>query len=740
MLKNRLGSLALYAGAAVLCLAALCAVMRLWRADLGVPFQNEKDALVTQVWVQNALASGRYYHSDRLGTPYGMDLRDFPASEALHLALMRAIALGARNTYAVINLFFLLTFVLTTLTALAVFRHFGAARLPALAGSVLYAFLPYHFHRGEFHLFLAAYYMVPPTVLVALWVYLGRLARGEGAGKRWLVALAVCLLVAGAGVYYAFFGCFFILVAGLGRAAREGKLRPALAALALAGTTCAGLAAALVPSHLYHRDHGENRQVARRFSWEAETFGLKINQLVLPVTGHRLEPLRRLKDHFNSSPARPLVNDYGSSLGVVGTAGCVLLLGGLLFRRRVPDASPLFAGLGVFLVCGLLLATVGGLGSLFAYLVSPQIRCYDRLSIFLGFFALFGAVWALDALAARAAVASARLRWAANGLCLLVLAGGLWDQTTADNIPPYAELKRESRCLAEFTARVEGTLPPGAMVLQLPYCPFPEGGTYHGMTAYDHFRLFMHSRSLRWSHGAVRGRYGAAVLADLAAAPVDESLDRIAAMGFEGIHIDRRGYADGGRDLEARLCALLGSEPLISGEGRDMFFDLRPYAERARQRYGDSAWARRTEAARSPTVVLFGKGFQVEERGEGGHWRWCEARGELRVVNPTAETRRLTLRFTTRTWDPGPARLVLSGPLLNATIPVGADLQPFTATVEAPPGEHVIALACDGAAYPDAECPTVFRLCDFEARADDPGEVPSAARAEASPGHSAGRP
>jgi phosphoglycerol transferase len=728
MRRKWLGSLMLYAAAGVLCLLLLVRVMGLRHAHLGVPFCNHGDALVSQVWVANALESGWYYHSDRLGAPYGMDLRDFPACEALHIAVMRALAPPLKNTYAVINVFFLLTFVLTTWAALAVFRHFGAGRLPALAGALLYAFLPFHFYRGEGHLFLAAYYLVPLQVLVALWVYLGRLApaEGEGAGparRRRLVALAVCLLVTGAGVYYAFFGTFFLLLAGLARSVREGRVRPLLGSLALAGTTCLGLGAATLPCHLYRLAEGTNPEVARRYTIEAEVYGLKITQLFLPIKEHRIDALSRLKQEYDSDPDRPVVNDFGSGLGVVGTLGCALLLGSLLFRSRAPGGSLLLPALGAFLVCGLLLATTGGLGSLFAFLVSPQIRCYDRMSIFLAFFALFAVVRALDRLAAWARGASWPLRLAAHGLCPLVLAGGLADQT-AESFPfrpRYAELTAQHQALADFTGRIERALPPGAMVLQLPYCPFPEGGPRHLMYGYDHFRLAMHSRTLRWSHGAVKGRYGAAVLAALDPLPVERMLERAAALGYSGIHIDRRGFADGGRQLEGRLRDLLGGEPLESAGGRDLFFDLRDFAYRLRRRCGEDEWARRQYAARFPVVVFCGAGFQGEQRDDQHTWHCGGPQAEFQVVNPSGESRRVTLRFGARTILPAPARLEFSGPLLNTVIPIDGQSRASVLTVDVPPGRHVMSVVCDAEALPPRERPSAFVLEDLEAGEEDSG-------------------
>ena len=45
-------------------------------------------------------------------------------------------------------------------------------------------------------------------------------------------------------------------------------------------------------------------------------------------------------------------------------------------------------GLVTLNLAALLLATTGGLGAVFGFAVSPLIRCYNRMSIFIAFFAL----------------------------------------------------------------------------------------------------------------------------------------------------------------------------------------------------------------------------------------------------------------------------------------------------------------------------------------------------------------
>src|SRR5207249_7101548 len=85
------------------------------------------------------------------------------------LGIVRLIGLVVPDSILAFNLFFLLTFPITTLIALFVLRRFGLSYGPALVASLLYAFLPYHLLRNC-QLFFAAYYLVPLMVLVIVWL------------------------------------------------------------------------------------------------------------------------------------------------------------------------------------------------------------------------------------------------------------------------------------------------------------------------------------------------------------------------------------------------------------------------------------------------------------------------------------------------------------------------------------------------------------------------------------------
>ena len=138
--------------------------------------------------------------------------------------------------------------------------------------------------------------------------------------------------------------------------------------------------------------------MSTRFKWESETYGLKLAHLLLPIPDHRLPEVRYWKQLYSYGTSIQEGN-YCAALGAVGTVGFIFVVLSFLVGKKT-STPRLLTGLGLLAVSGFFLGTVGGVGNLFANFVSPQIRGYNRVSIYLGFFAFFGIAllltWLLD--------------------------------------------------------------------------------------------------------------------------------------------------------------------------------------------------------------------------------------------------------------------------------------------------------------------------------------------------------
>src|SRR5262249_5192217 len=142
------------------------------------------------------------------------------------------------------------------------------------------------------------------------------------------------------------------------------------------------------------------------------------------------------------------------------------------------------------------------------------------------------------------------------------------------SIPPYDAIKEVYNRDAEFVKAIEASVPPHAMIFQLPYQPFPEGPRVGDMLAYEPLRAYLHSKTLRWSHGGMKGRHGDSWYIATSTKPPSELIKTLASAGFSGIYIDRFGFVDRGAQLEAELSRLLNTRPLVSADARYSFLNM----------------------------------------------------------------------------------------------------------------------------------------------------------------------
>ncbi|HVK16238.1 MAG TPA: hypothetical protein VM533_04765 [Fimbriiglobus sp.] len=700
--------------------AVLVAGLRLESADIRVPFAYHGDALLILPLVKATIERGSHWANERFGAPGIQELHDFPIVDHLHFGIMWLIGLAVPDPFAVFNLFYLLTYPLTTLSAMFVLRRLGLSVPAAGVGGLLFAFLPYHYLRGQGHYFLAAYYVVPLAVLVMVWICGGRLPffRREPDGRYrfrpWsadtLAAVLIAAATASGGAYYAFFACALLLFAGCYGWAVAGTWR----AFAAAGLVVAVIVAVGVANHAptfaYQYHFGRNSAPTTRYPEEAEEYGLKLTHLFLPVAGHHSRALAEVRSVYDSD-VRPLQTENAdATLGLLGSAGlAVLLAAAVLPVRRVWLLGPL-SGLAIFAV---LLGTIGGLGALFNLLVTPQVRCYNRVSVYIAFLCLAAVCGLMDwAFTGRAAW----LRWPTF---LALAAFGVWDQTDNRWFTPAfaanrAEVATQFRADAAFYAEVERTMP-GGSVFNLPFIPYPETLSVGKLSGYDHARGYLHTDTMRWSFGAMEGREVDLWQREVAAESPDRMLPRIVARGFDALLIDRRGYSPTEADaLHGGVMALLGPSVhhVTHPNGQEVVYDLRNYRDRLRTA-DPIAYEQSKRRELEAVSILWLDGFySFEPSGREWKHRWCGPRGVAVIVNPTDRTRTFRVDAVVRTKNPEYADLQIDGgPVWTERFPIN-DKNPVTShVIVVPPGRHTVRFRCrlpGGHVYDDPRRLTFF--------------------------------
>jgi phosphoglycerol transferase len=381
----------------------------------------------------------------------------------------------------------------------------------------------------------------------------------------------VVVAAASGSFYYSAFTVLLVVVAALLRFVSERDRETLVAGGGIVALILAVSLVQLAPTIVYRIDHGTNDQVAKRYWFESEVYGLKLTNLLLPVDHHRIGVLARRKAEYGQQI--PQTEGQVATLGVVASVGFLWLIAVALAAcvgvgRRY--SLGVHGGLAALTVVSVLFATTGGFSTLLG-VVWPQIRSWNRISIFIAFFALAAVALLLETL--RGALERRHVSAIVFPAVLAaVLAVGVFDQTTPAYIPAYHALKSAYGNDQELVASLENQLPANASVVELPYEPFPEP-SLGGRAPYDPAKPYLHSHDLRWSWGAMRGR-PEDWAATIAGKPAAQVVPAARQEGFSGILLDRVAFGPAAASVEADFGKVLGSQPEPSPDGRYVFFSL----------------------------------------------------------------------------------------------------------------------------------------------------------------------
>ncbi len=596
--RRRRAELLAALGAAVLASAVGIWVLQLWKANLSAPFVVGGDSNIQLLDIKDIVTHGWDFTNPNLGAPFGQELYDYPSTSGdnLNLAIIKVLGIASANPALLLNILFLSGFPLIAAVAYGVLRRLRISMGVAVVCAALYAVLPFRFGSTENHVFLASYFLVPVCCLLILAVLDGRelFVRGSGRSgprayltRRSAAVVALCVVLSESGNYYALFTVALTVPAAILTFLAIRRPRPLLGGFAAVSIMLGMVAVNGLPTLIYSAEHGRDTVPGRRLPQETEWWGLSAATLVLPIEENRIAPLAELTRRYSSTTVAPASGPTSepswTNLGFVGTLGLLWLMvalavrsiGGAGAKRTDPRAS--HAGLAAGMA--FLIGTVGGLGTIFAYVVSPQIHAPGRIAVFIAFFALFGAALGLDRLRRR--LGGGRGGRAAFAAVLVgVLLVGVLSQTSPAMVPEYAVASAHWESEGAAVRAIEARLPRDASIFQIPYVPFPEGSPPGRIGEDEDLMASLHSNGLRWTGGAMQGRSTNWVPAFLERS-LPQILEGVSAVGFEGLWVNTAGLPHGAAGL-LELRRALGVAPLTSGEGRFAFFGMAAYNRRFR--------------------------------------------------------------------------------------------------------------------------------------------------------------
>lgn len=563
-------------------------LMDLGDMKLNIPMQYlGGDDMGVIVNAKMMVEQGWNMTSDRLGAPYSVQYYDFTSS-MMHnagLVIMKIFALITRDAAATMNLSYLSIFFIAGIISYFVMRNLKVnCWVNALASSV-FALSPYMLYRNIGHIVLTECYFVPLSILLCLWIYERDdvLVPDKNFFKRKInyVALLFTFLIANNGIaYYPFFTCFIFMVTAVSKLVKTRKIKEGLRGVIATVMVCFFVVLSILPGKIYTMTHGTNAAAIDRAGFEqAELYGMKISQLFMPVNGHGIYD--KYIDIYNENAF--LVNENSTAyLGIIGMIGFIILMI-CLFTKKDSALNKRLGYLSELNITMVLMGTIGGIGAMFSFFISPMLRGYNRISIFIEYACILAVALLADKLVnvLKARINNKKEKKVKYNILLYgmtvvfgcICVFSIWEGCPALVTPAYDTIEAEYTSDKEFVEAIEDELAPGSMIYQLPYHKYPEDGPVNDMADYHLYIGYLHSNTLKWSYGSIKGREEDEWNESVSEMKYEDMVSYLKEQGFAGIYVERRAYTEEElTELENTLEAITGSKPLESNNNNLSFF------------------------------------------------------------------------------------------------------------------------------------------------------------------------
>ncbi len=566
-----------YVGVATVCIIVGLVLVfgyELWNLDLDIPMSYlggddmhilmQAKMLENQNWVLSC---------DRLGAPYGAAFYDF-TSNMMHnveTVILKIFVMITGDAAAGVNLTFLSIFFLSGIISYFVLRQLNITYWVASLASAVFGVSPYMFMRAINHIVLTDTYFIPLSLLLCFWIFerddVLRIDKNFFKVKKNYVAIISIILIANNGIaYYPFFTCFMLVVTAFSKFLKYKDYKSVIRAVIAIAGICVFVVLTLLPGMIYSHINGANTDAIVRSGFaESEIYGLKIIQLFIPTSSHNIGFIQDMISDYEANSL--LVNENISAyLGIVGILGFIILMLTFFVRRDtiVKKRLGYLSELNIMLV---LLGTLGGFGTMFAFFISPKLRAYTRISIFIEYVCIVAFAVLIDAIYKKyAGNAKDKVkRYAVLGVGVVIMLVSAFESFPQGGTPTYDENYAKYTYDREFVARIESMVDEKAMIYQLPYHKYPEGGSVNNMGDYHLLVGFLHSKTLRWNYGVVKGRDGDDWNFYVAEMDYEDMVNELKSAGFAGIYIDRTAYEDDDwEEMEESLSKIIGNEPIVS--------------------------------------------------------------------------------------------------------------------------------------------------------------------------------
>jgi len=466
---------------------------------LHEPLNASGDPLISYVFAKRFIQGTWYTPNLELGFPIGADwghLNNF--SEIIHLLEIYFLSFFSDNPITVINLFIVLSSGIVALFSYLLFRLYTFNFL-ALILAISISLLPYRIFRAPGHFYLTEFSGFLVFLITVTLIY-----KYKTSTKNKFVLLFISsLYLSWTGQYYAFFAlvCLFsLLLAYLIK--REFNLYFVYFISYSFFTSINLILQKLIISRNTYTEI--ILDISERNFTGSELYAGSFFSLFLPSPYSGLVFLSNTRKTFDSITIFNgyEVNNYNSLAGVTTITFTFILLFLLIINFKFSSKlnfieNIYFRNFILFFLVLLFFYFPTGLGSIFSFFINPIIRGWGRIFPLLIVISICIFLICFKSLFEK----SRFIKYSTVIFFTLLV---LFDQVLGNyryNFSAGNEAKRNSVLVSQD---IEKHVPKNCALLLYPLIPFPEVPPINKMQDYDHFWVYLYTKSYSFSYGAVK--------------------------------------------------------------------------------------------------------------------------------------------------------------------------------------------------------------------------------------------
>lgn len=649
-----------------------------WKIDFSKPivYWGGDDFLHNMV-IKKAVLGKDIWTDEHLGYPFRQQMYGFPLIPFMGVWIGYIVGLFTDNYAIATNIYIISMIVMAAVSFSYVAEKLKITKMNAVLGGIMFAFCQYAAIHGSSHFTALCYWTIPLFVLLCYYVYTG----DYSDTKYWKIqVILICYLGASSDPFYAFFACFFLLICALA-AVLKGNIKNFCLGIKFILGIVVSMIFNLFPSIANTICYGSLTESVNRTASEAITWGLKLVTLVMPFNGDHILSGLTQKYIKEGLPTGENICNY---LGIFGIIGFVLLVISLIEKEWIKQVLGIKEAQFYFIVVmnlfAILLGVSGGIGTAFAVLVTPAVRVYNRISIYIYFFSILSVLFIADRYIIKGGL---RLEKKYIVVATVIVIVHLLDMQVYKMVLDYSEMNEQYEEDYELTVKIEESIGREGRVLQLPYLSFPENYTESGKGNYlKSLNGWFHSNSLYWSGGALQGTPADSILRErYSIKNMDEIVLYALQDSYDGIYVDTAAYVNA-ESIIADLERITGQTPIMNKSGSVYFFNIQSL--------------KRDEIHTSKVYLYTGTGFFEKEQHESeGYWQWSQQESKLYLYNNSEDTIAGRLIFDANTLASGGYTLSINTGQEMVHIQISDENSQYVVPITVFPGNNEIVFTTD---------------------------------------------